>query len=72
MVDKHFEPASANSLRRSCDKKEAGTLYYTFLLLDDLYMFSDWECGPEGIRTHDLYSAIVALSQLSYRPINVG
>ena len=24
--------------------------------------------GPEGIRTLDLYSAIVALSQLSYRP----
>jgi hypothetical protein len=24
--------------------------------------------GPEGIRTPDLYSAIVALSQLSYRP----
>ena len=26
------------------------------------------EGGPEGIRTPDLYSAIVALSQLSYRP----
>jgi hypothetical protein len=26
--------------------------------------------GPEGIRTLDLYSAIVALSQLSYRPGN--
>ena len=26
------------------------------------------DCGPEGIRTPDLYSAIVALSQLSYRP----
>ncbi len=25
--------------------------------------------GPEGIRTPDLYSAIVALSQLSYRPV---
>ena len=25
--------------------------------------------GPEGIRTLDLYSAIVALSQLSYRPV---
>ena len=24
--------------------------------------------GPEGIRTLDLYSAIVALSQLSYAP----
>jgi hypothetical protein len=24
--------------------------------------------GPEGTRTPDLYSAIVALSQLSYRP----
>ncbi len=27
-------------------------------------------CGPEGIRTLDLYSAIVALSQLSYRPFD--
>ncbi len=27
-------------------------------------------CGPEEARTPDLYSAIVALSQLSYRPIN--
>ena len=26
------------------------------------------ESGPEGTRTPDLYSAIVALSQLSYRP----
>ena len=26
------------------------------------------ENGPEGTRTPDLYSAIVALSQLSYRP----
>ena len=26
-------------------------------------------CGPEEIRTPDLYSAIVALSQLSYRPV---
>ncbi len=25
--------------------------------------------GPEGDRTHDLHNAIVALSQLSYRPI---
>lgn len=31
---------------------------------------SDWfsACGPEETRTLDLYSAIVALSQLSYRP----
>ena len=28
----------------------------------------DWCCGREGDRTHDLYSAIVALSQLSYTP----
>ncbi len=27
--------------------------------------------GPEGIRTLDLYSAIVALSQLSYRPWSI-
>lgn len=26
--------------------------------------------GPEGDRTHDLHNAIVALSQLSYRPTN--
>jgi hypothetical protein len=26
--------------------------------------------GPEEIRTPDLYSAIVALSQLSYRPVS--
>jgi hypothetical protein len=25
--------------------------------------------GPEGARTLDLYNAIVALSQLSYRPL---
>ncbi len=32
---------------------------------------SDWfsACGPEETRTLDLYSAIVALSQLSYRPL---
>jgi hypothetical protein len=31
---------------------------------------SDWilDCGPKETRTLDLYSAIVALSQLSYRP----
>jgi hypothetical protein len=26
-------------------------------------------CGPEETRTPDFYSAIVALSQLSYRPV---
>ena len=29
----------------------------------------EYSGGPEGIRTPDLYSAIVALSQLSYRPV---
>lgn len=27
--------------------------------------------GPDEIRTHGLYSAIVALSQLSYRPTTI-
>ncbi len=34
------------------------------MLLDDLPAG-----GAEGIRTPDLYSAIVALSQLSYSPV---
>ncbi len=28
-----------------------------------------YDDGPEGARTLDLYNAIVALSQLSYRPV---
>ena len=30
--------------------------------------FLEFKSGPEGDRTHDLDNAIVALSQLSYRP----
>ncbi len=29
-----------------------------------------WTDGPKGVRTLDLHNAIVALSQLSYGPLN--
>ena len=41
------------------------TAFYFLIVMCFIYPPTD---GPEEIRTPDLYSAIVALSQLSYRP----
>ena len=43
-------------------------LLFSFQRKTELSLKLGISSGPEGIRTLDLYSAIVALSQLSYRP----